>query len=98
MLEEYLVREGYRCEQAPQTEVGQVKNVELVIEEPNAAVPHPYTMVVHSHNATIAIHATVFSPGRHNLATGLAPCEFANLGHLARVVLNLLFLCAAAHL
>ena len=69
-----------------------------MIEKPDAAVPHPHTVVVHAHNATIAIHATVFSPRRHNLATGLAPCEFANLGHLAGVVLNLLFLCTTAHL
>ncbi len=63
-----------------------------MVKESDAAVSHPDAVMVHSHHTAVAINAAVLSPGRHDFAAGLAPREFANLRHLARVVKDLFLL------
>lgn len=66
-----------------------------MIQESDATVTHPNAMMINTHYTAIAIQTAVLSSGWHDLATGLAPCEFADLRNLARIILYLLFLGAA---
>ena len=90
-----MIGKWNRRKQASQTEVRQIEYVELMIEESDATVAHPNAVVIYSHYTAIAIHTAVLRSWRHYLATRLTPGEFANLRHLAGIVLDLLFLLAA---
>jgi len=63
-----------------------------VIEEANAAVPHPNAMMVDSHDTAVTTETAMLCPWRHDLATRFAPSELTNLRHLPGVVLYLLLL------
>lgn len=63
-----------------------------MVKESDAAIAHPDAVMVHSHHTAVAVNAAVLRTGRHDFAAGLAPREFANLRHLARVVEDLFLL------
>ena len=53
-----------------------------MVEEADAAITHPETVMVYPHHAAVAYLVTVLRAWRHNLTTRLAKTEFTNLRNL----------------
>lgn len=91
-LEQTLLPEGNRRQETPKDVVELVKAVELVIEEPDTAVANTSAVRVNSHNASVATQSAVLDPWWHDAAARLTVRELADLGNLASIFTQSLFL------
>ena len=91
-MEKALVSEWNRGKDASDRQVKQVEDVEFVVQESNAAVAHPDTVMVKAHYAGVTAQGAVLSPGWLDTPAWFTVTKPTNLGNLLCVFAESLLL------